>query len=502
MVKKAHYIRKHLYTTYAKIQNMPTDKEYAGVEDIPEPFKIRRLKDITAFLIGPAIISVSFGMGAGEMVSGPLAVLSYGPTILWICLISILFQTVSAIAATRITIATGEPLMNAASRLWIGKKAWAILWCGSEFIRLMWPYILLSSGTVMAFVMLGRAPQAPDQYMVIGFAILTLVIAIAILSYGNKVLKTLGIFSGLDVLFEVGILAVITLAVVPADKLFETFAGFFAFGQLPKGVDWLIISGFAGYAGLYSANAAMMTNYYRDTGWGMTQKVGYVPAIIGGKKVKFAGKGYLPKVDPENVRRFNGWMKYVHFEQWILFFGASLITMWFPVALAYALVPRGASLPSGWAFPVALGNYMPIAVFGILMTILLLTLYVTNSVNITDQIPREFTNIFWTAFPSLERIFKGDVRKFYYSVLAVYASLQVILMFAGASPTWLTLFTGSLANIVGVIVYVALIGVNYTLPPKEYRMKWWEALIVFAGLIFYIILSATFILQTFFGIKI
>ncbi|MCX8188188.1 MAG: Nramp family divalent metal transporter [Nitrososphaeria archaeon] len=101
---------------------MPTDKEFRGVEDIPEPFKVTRFKDAIGFLIGPAIISVSVGIGTGEVISGPLAILSYGPTILWFALISIFFQTVSAIAGTRYTMATGEPLINGISRLWLGKK--------------------------------------------------------------------------------------------------------------------------------------------------------------------------------------------------------------------------------------------------------------------------------------------------------------------------------------------------------------------------------------------
>jgi len=481
---------------------LPTDKEFRGVEDIPEPFKVTRFKDIIGFLIGPAIISVSVGIGTGEVISGPLAILSYGPTILWFALLSIFLQTVSAIAGTRYTMATGEPLINGISRLWLGKKVWAIIWTVSDFVRLMWPYYMVLTGTTFAYIALGRPPEAPEQYLVGVLGVVGLLIGIAPLLFGEKIEKTLGWLSWWDVVVEVGIIIIITLLVVPLDKLFEVFAGFFAFGSLPKGVNWAIIAAIAGYAGNYAANAIAMTNYYRDTEWGMTKKTGFIPAVVGGKAVPFLSKGYLPKTDPENVRRYKGWMKYVHLEQWIVFFFGSLITMWFPVALAYHLVPGGAKLPSGWAFPVALANYMPIPALVVLMTILLLALYITNTVTVVDMLPREFTNIWWTAFPSLEKKFKGDAKKLYYTILAVLSVIWVILMFVGVQPAWQAVLAGAFANLIGVFCYIGLLGVNYVLLPKEYRMKWWEIIVILVGLVFYSIIFVAFVLNNFFGIKI
>ena len=84
---------------------MPTDKEFTGVTDIPEPFKIKSIGDVfSKFLTGSAIVVLSIGLGTGEVISGPYGVLKFGPGILWFALISILLQTISSIAATRLSL--------------------------------------------------------------------------------------------------------------------------------------------------------------------------------------------------------------------------------------------------------------------------------------------------------------------------------------------------------------------------------------------------------------
>ncbi|MEM2175152.1 MAG: Nramp family divalent metal transporter [Candidatus Micrarchaeia archaeon] len=481
-----------------------TDKEFIEVTDIPEPPKIKRFRDLIPFLIGPAIISVSIGIGTGEIISGPMGVLTYGPKILWIALISVFFQTLSSIIGARYTLATGEPLIVGNGRLWPGKKVWAIVWSLADFFRMMWPYYMMLSGTMLAFIILGRMPEAPDKPLITIMSIIALIIGWLPLVFGRKVQGILGAFSFWDVIVEVGLIVIIALIVTPLSKVTEVLAGFFSFGYLPPGVNWAIIAAIAGYAGNVAHQAIFVTYYYRDTEWGMTKKVGFISGMIGGKKISFLSKGYLPKTDKENIGRLRTWMKYVSMEQWIIYFLGSLITLWLPVALTYHIVPAGAKMPSGWAFPVALAEYMKKVspILAILVTILILVLYVTNTVTVVDSLPRSYTNLWWYAFPSLDKIFKGDARKLYYTLMSIWSIIWIIFIFIGVAPAWQAILAGAFANLCGVLCYIALLGVNFILLPKEYRMKWWELIIITIGLVFYLMIFIAFILSTFFGIRI
>ncbi|MCX8188189.1 MAG: hypothetical protein N3F64_00580 [Nitrososphaeria archaeon] len=121
------------------------------------------------------------------------------------------------------------------------KKVWAIIWTVSDFVRLMWPYYMVLTGTKFAYITLGRPPEAPEQYLVGVLGVVGLFIGILPLLFGEKIQKTLGWLSWWDVVIEVGIIVILTLLVVPANVLFEVFVGFFSFGSLPSGVNFVLL---------------------------------------------------------------------------------------------------------------------------------------------------------------------------------------------------------------------------------------------------------------------
>ena len=75
-------------------------------------------------------------------------------------------------------------------------------------------------------------------------------------------------------------------------------------GRISPGADWLVIVALIGHDRLASSAPFNFTNYYRDVGWGSAAKVSYIPALIGGKFMRFMNKEYKPKVDEENIRRY------------------------------------------------------------------------------------------------------------------------------------------------------------------------------------------------------
>jgi hypothetical protein len=480
---------------------MPTEVEYAGEEEIPEPPKLT-LKGYLSFLFGAGIISLSLGIGTGEFISGPYAALSYGTAVLWITLVSILLQTITSIASTRYLLATGETLIIGISRLWPGRKFWAALWTLQRFFQLITPYYMMLTATVFVTAYLGRPPEAPEALLVALVTLIALAITILPLLFGERVVKTLGYISGWDTILEVLAFAILCVLFVPLPIWTDTFTGFFKFGYIPPGADWSVLAAIAGYAALTADAGLFISEYYRDLSWGMASKVGYISAIIGGKKVPLAARGFMPKKDPENIKRYNAWLRRVTWELFLIFALGSFITMWFPVMLYLTFVPRGAKLPSGWAFATSLAKYME-NVFPFAFPLILLIGFAicwTNGIAVVDGLGRLLTSLHWTAFPSLSKRL-GDPRKLYYAIIGFFTVVWIIVNFTGLPPLVTVLLAGSFSNAAGVLYAIGLLGVNRKLLPKEYRMTIFEEIAVIIALLFYGFFFINFIARTFLGIK-
>ena len=89
----------------------------------------------------------------------------------------------------------------------------------------------------------------------------------------------------------------------------------------------------------------MLSSYARDKGWGMGSKVGYISAVIGGKKVKLLAEEVPFKLDEENLKRWKGWLTTVRIDAWIVMSFITFITVLMTSVLAYGLLaPKGLTL--------------------------------------------------------------------------------------------------------------------------------------------------------------
>ncbi len=482
---------------------MWTDKEFTGEADIPEPFKITRWRDYAKFLFGPGIVALGLGIGTGEVISGPYLVVKHGPMILWIALVSMLLQTVTSISSSKYTILTGEPVQLGINRLWIGKKTWTVLWTVFRTIQLMWPYYMALVGSTLAAMLIG-VPPGPEQRIlwsvlsVVGIVICTLPLLV-----GGKVLTTLArMFFWTNFVFLIPLFFILALLYVPGDIWWLGFKGFFNFGYIPEDADWLAMAAVAGYAGLASYAGLLISNYYRDVEWGMAKKVGFIPSLVGGKKVAFLVKGFMPKVSPENMQRAKQWYRYLHMELWPVFFLFCLLTMWFPCILYYRFVPVEAAVEPGFGFAAVLAKYMS-GVLGAAWWVVLIALFFVfwpDGTGLIDALLRELTNIIWNSFPGLYKKCKGDVRPLYYGILAIFTAVWLGMIAAGTKPLIMVLLAGTFANISGVLYVIGLLGVNYTLLPKEYRFSKIEVGFICFAIVFYGFFFTNFALHQFFGI--
>jgi len=482
---------------------MTTDKEFEGEADIPEPFKLKSWRDYMRFLLGPGIIALGLGIGTGEVISGPFMVVTLGPELLWIATVSIFLQTVTSIASSKYTILTGEPVQLGINRLWIGKKTWTILWVIMRSIQLMWPYYMALVGSTLAAMIIGGIPGVEHRTLWAMLSVVGLVICTLPLLLGGKVLNMLSrMFFILHFCIFIPMFFILAAIYVPGEIWLETFKGFFTFGYIPKGANWLAMAAVAGYAGLSAFAGMSISAYYRDAEWGMAKKVGFIPSLIGGRKVAFLVRGFKPKADPENIRKAKTWYKYLHIELWPVFFVGSIITMWFPCMLYYKFVPAEIATKPGFGFAALLADRMstvlPIAWWVILIALFLV--FWPDGTGVIDGLLREFANIIWNGFPGLYKRFKGDVRPLYYGTMGIFTVIWLIMIAIGTRPLIMALLAGTFANLSGVLYAIGLLGVNYVLLPKEYRFSALEVVVICASIVFYGFFFVNFVLHQYFGI--
>ena len=81
---------------------------------------IRKLPEApqAAHIIGPAMILVALGVGLGETFLWPRLVIVFGPNIRWMFLVGVMLQTVVMLEMARYAMATGESIFFGAARVW------------------------------------------------------------------------------------------------------------------------------------------------------------------------------------------------------------------------------------------------------------------------------------------------------------------------------------------------------------------------------------------------
>ena len=76
----------------------------------------------------------------------------------------------------------------------------------------------------------------------------------------------------------------------------------------------------------------------------MGSKVGYIPAVVGGRQMELSPTGKVFEPTPENVQHFKEWMKYVRFDQGWVFTLGCFIGMGLPALLTVEFIAPGTTI--------------------------------------------------------------------------------------------------------------------------------------------------------------
>jgi hypothetical protein len=382
-------------------------------------------------------------------------------------------------------------------RLKPGKAFWGWLFTIAGFIERAMPGWALACATAVAAMQLGRIPALADKPVVIFWAYFVFIGLGILLAIGGRVEKILEIVHWVMCTVIIIGLLILDAFLAPATAWGDALVGYVSFGVLPQGVDILLLGALVGYSAYGGFGNNCLTNWYRDKGYGMAAKIGYIASAIGGKKLHVSPSGSVPKPTPENVERFTGWWKLLNFDQWAIFWVGGMLGMALPGLLYVSQVAPGTTLPS-WGIAVSaaqnfgtLGLYM---IAGIGFWILF-----SSAMSNLDLVPRQCTDMLWFSSPTVRKLAKDDIRKVYYGLLIavlVWGTIYVNITL----PIIILAISANVANFTMALSAILTVIVNRKFLPKEFRPQVWREVIMYICLVFFGFFFTLFIL-TQLGIK-
>ncbi|MBI4539702.1 MAG: Nramp family divalent metal transporter [Gemmatimonadetes bacterium] len=444
-------------------------------------------------VVGPGIIVLGASIGSGEFLLGPAAFVKYGLTLLWVTGAAAFLQTVFNTEIMRYTLATGEPVFTGFMRTHPSSTLWAWFYSLLFFLQVGWPAWAGAAAGAIFFLSAGRMAGPEDAHAVYLIGVGTFLACVAVLLVGRRIERTLEILNWVLVVFILGGLLVLGLALVAPATWLATAAGFVGldpargeFELLPEGADFFLISAFAAYSGAGGVINIALGNWARDKGYGMARLAGYIPAAVGGEKVRLAHTGFTFRPTAEAMERWRGWWRIVRADQWGIFFAGALLGMALPAALYVTFVPAGTDIRGlGIAAELAqrMGRHAGLLV-GMLVSLMGVWILFKTQLDVLDGTVRTVTDILWTGSRRLRAWRRDDVRIVYYSVLLI-----VVVWGIGASrltqPIVLLQLSANMGGIVFIVSSLHLLYINTRLLPPELRPPLWRRIGLVATAAFY-----------------
>jgi Mn2+/Fe2+ NRAMP family transporter len=478
------------------------------VDKLPTPeeiFKIPRLTwtNMFAKVFGPSFIVLGGAIGSGEWLMGPAVAAAYGLGLFWLVWVGMIQQTVYNCWWARMVVMTGEPINVLLARV-PPKDFWSTLSMIFSFLRMFWPGWAAAAATGALAIVLGRIPGPAEAELVRWTGVVLFLICAFLVSIGGKIEATLEIVMKAMV---IGILVLLIFVIAPLTitptTLAETAKGMVSIGYIPAGVDILLFAGWYAYTGDAAAANADGSGYWRDKGYGTGSKVGFIPAVIGGKKVPLSPVGAIFKLTPENLKTWKVWERLTYLDMWLVFFIGGMFGMLLPSMIVASLVPPGTTLPA-WGIAAHVANefaakvgpwgYYLIALTGFLVLF-------STQLGVVDRLTRILTDVSWNSVGRLREWAKGDVRRIYYLLLTIYLIFGCFAMWV-AAPLIILLIGATVVHFWGLWLIPVLTYLDRKLIPKELRTPLWVIIITWTMWAFHVLFAIALTLYYGFGIKI
>ena len=443
--------------------------------------------------VGPGVIVLGISIGSGEFLLGPAAFVKHGLTLLWVTSAAVLLQTFFNLELMRYTLATGEPALTGFMRSRPSSSFWAWFYSILYFLQAGWPaWAANAAGAV--FFLWARRLAGPDEASILYWiGVSTFLISVVILLVGRRIERTLEILNWVLIAWILGSFLIIALIFVPIETWAAAGAGLVgfdprsgAFDLLPSGVDPVLLAALVAYSGCGGMTNLALTNWARDRGYGMGERVGYIPAAVGGARVHLAHSGFMFQPDEQNLSRWRGWWRIVRADQWGVFFLGGMLGMILPAILYVTFLPPGTEI-RGLGIAAALASGVGAQAGPTLAGAIALLgawLLFKTQLDSIDGMVRALTDVLWTGSRRLRAWRDGDVRRVYYSVLAASVVWGMIAL-GLTQPIVLLQVGANVASVAFIVTSLHLLYINTTLLPPPLRPPLWRRLALVAMAMFY-----------------
>ncbi|GAA4507232.1 Nramp family divalent metal transporter [Nonomuraea ferruginea] len=460
------------------------------VTDLPTPeevFKVPRIGkvELFKFAVGPSLIALGISIGSGEWLLGPLSVGQYGFVgVGWVILVSAVLQTFYNVECARYVTATGETPVVGWGRVPPGWKLWVPL---SVFI-VIFAFIAggwaASAGQGVYALVHGDIPPAGAEEPRL-WAIALLVLVFLITAAARRVSRALELANWIMVGSILVALLLIDLFVVPWELWWEGIRGFFTPAAPPAGITATQLGGLAGFTALASGLNWYVMGHYRDKGYGMGHRAGYIAGLRGGRQEILASGVTFPD-DERNRGLWRRWYRLIMVDMWGVFFVGAMLGMLLPTILMAHAVNLSGQQPTRATVPTfvaaALGDEYGQAMFVLALIMGVLILFSTQ-LGIFEAMVRVTTDAAHATSPRLRRLIEGDPRRFYYPFMIVLLIVIAVVIHLSL-PVALVEWSANMSNLGALIYPFMLMYLNSKLP-KPARARWWHHVILVLNFLFF-----------------
>jgi hypothetical protein len=262
------------------------------------------------------------------------------------------------------------------------------------------------------------------------------------------------------------------VAVVPWDVWWEGIRGFLTPARPPKGASATDLGGLVGFTALAAGLNWFFLNHYRDKGYGMGHRVGFL-AGMRGEQEKVLDLGFMFPDDKRNAAIWRRWMRLLYIDQWGIFLIGALIGMYLPTILMRHLTllsgqqPQASNVDTFAA--TILGQEYGRGIFYMTLFVGFLILFDTQ-LGIFEALVRNATDAA-NVSPRIQQATGGDLRRFYFPFMVV---LLVVVGYITtlAQPGALVQTSANMANAGALIFPFAIMYLNRRLPKVARPPKW------------------------------
>jgi hypothetical protein len=467
-----------------------TSRPALAVADLPDPeevFNVRKIgpRELFQYALGPSLIALGISIGSGEWLLGPQAVGQFGFVgVGWVILISAILQTFYNVECSRYVMATGEVPVVGWGRvppgylLWVPFSVFVVIFA---FIAGGWA---ASAGQGVYALVHGRvAPAGAEEPRVWAIALLVLVFLIT--AAAKRISRTLELANWFMVGAILVALVLIALFAVPFRLWWEGIRGFITPAAPPNGITATQLGALAGFTALASGLNWYVMGHYRDKGYGMGYRAGFLSGLRGERRELLASGVTFPD-DPANTARWRRWYRLLLTDMWGIFFVGAILGMLLPTIIMARAVeisgekPTTANVPTfaATAFRPEYGAWM----FYLMLLVGVLILFSTQ-LGIFEAMVRVVTDSAHATSPRLRRLLEGDPRRFYYPFMLVLLVIIAVILHL-ALPVSLVQWSANMSNLGALIYPFLLIYLNSKLP-RPARPRPWHYVLLVANFLFF-----------------